>query len=142
MRVFNSLNINVTAQELPQTTADQQDHDPKNLAPQGSSAEVDGALVRGAHVLDIDKRVLSTPLLEQGERVADKLAQAVILLLAVVDAVAQVLVPAGRQEQREDVEPFMLPFLSHLHAYTAAAAPLTQTAHRVMYRLKMGRICL
>jgi hypothetical protein len=51
------------------------------------------------HVLDVDERVLASPLLQQRQCVADELAQAVILLLRIVNAVTQVLVPAMRYNE-------------------------------------------
>lgn len=60
-----------------------------------ASGKVDTALVRRHHVFDVDESIFATTLLKQGQGVADQLAQAVILLLPIVNAVAQVLVPAG-----------------------------------------------
>lgn len=53
----------------------------------------DARLVRRDEILDVDEGVLAPALLQQLERVADQLPEAFVVLLPVVDAVAQVLVP-------------------------------------------------
>ncbi len=52
------------------------------------------------HALDVDECILPSPLLKQCQCVADQLPQAVIVLLAIVNAITQVLVSVRMQEQQ------------------------------------------
>ena len=71
--------------------------------PPPASRDDDG-LVDGNEVLDVDERVLPAVHLEVLERLGDELAQVLAALLAVVDAVAQVVVrPHEDVEHREDL---------------------------------------
>lgn len=58
------------------------------------SCVVHTALIAWDHVLDVDEGIFSATLLKECQGVADQLSQAVILLLPVVNAISQVLVPA------------------------------------------------
>lgn len=57
------------------------------------------------HVLYVDEGILASPLLKQCQRVADELTQTVILLLAIVNAITKILVPAGAKAGLEGLQP-------------------------------------
>lgn len=89
------------------------------------------------HVFDVDESIITAALLKQGQCVTDQLAQAVVLLLAIVYAIAQVLVPAAVQQQMSVSQPSIS--LSTLATYGAAAATTQQGLILLISRLCLSR---